>query len=93
MVEGSEDGGVVFFEEAFGLAAELDEVGSGLLDWSAEFVDVDGVWGNAGEDELCEECVDVFGGAEVVELRDLLVEIAHFLDQRVSLANHVDTLR
>lgn len=88
--EGSEDRGVVFFEERFGVAAEVDEVGSDMLYFGAELGDIDGVGWDAGMDELCEEGVDFFGGIKVLEVRDFVVQFADFLDQRIFEANHVD---
>lgn len=48
--------------------------------------------GHAREDELREEGVDIFAWLEAVETGDLLVQLEDSLDQRVSVANHVDTM-
>lgn len=48
--------------------------------------------GHAREDELREEGVDIFAWVEAVEAADLLVQLVESSDQRVSVANHVDTI-
>lgn len=58
-------------EKGLGVGAELDEMGAHVLDGGTEGGDVDEcrrrLWRSAGEDELREEGVDIFGGFEAFE--------------------------
>lgn len=48
--------------------------------------------GDARDHQLCEEAVHMAAGFEAFKGTDFGIQIAHFLDHSLILANHVDTM-
>lgn len=81
---GGEDGREVNLQERLGAGAEADEVGSHGLKGVWEGGDVEARGRGAARDhQLGEKSVDIFGRLQALKARDLAVQGAHFLQQRL----------